>query len=191
VERRNHQQHVNDPHDHDRSPCSPVILTDCQSDSDQLENDDASSIKSTTSTFTTTSKSTIKLASGTTLPRVFRHGNNNSDDLRSFSDTHLIKDYHMSVASGNRTHQHAVYNELERRCYGDHPLLIVQEKNLFDEILSLHSSKSTEELGKLQQSVRKTIDLSLGDAGATQIHTLPHQYIIEAAVLTKLLTEEP
>jgi GTPase SAR1 family protein len=111
----------------------------------------------------------------------------NSDLFRSLDNSHLLLLYANANLQKNESQKHAIYQELERRCYGEYPMLIKQKKNFFEERIKINEMKTYEELLIAQTAIKQKIRGYLKNDDVTLINDIPLELIIEANVLNQLI----
>ena len=109
------------------------------------------------------------------------------DELRNHTDIQLRSAYDDAIHKNNRSNQYAIYAELQRRCYGDHPLLINEKKTLFEDNYRRFQENSIDELKRLLSEVQHRIHNHLADGNAADLNRIPHELIVEAAALRHLI----
>lgn len=107
--------------------------------------------------------------------------------FRSFENTRLVLMYANATLQENESRTNAIYQELERRCYGEYPKLIKENKNIFQEKLKIHEMKTIGELLIAQTGIKQKIRRYLQDNDVTLIDSIPQDLIIEANALSHLV----
>lgn len=113
-----------------------------------------------------------------------------TDELRRCTDTKLLVAYDDATQNKNPSVEHAIYTELQRRCYGDHPLLINENKALFDEKTRSLQGRSLQELQNVQHDIQQNIRIHLINNNALNIRKIPSELIIEAAAIDYSIKRE-
>ncbi len=108
-------------------------------------------------------------------------------DVPKYPDVTLLWAYHDAIQKKNQPLAHTIYDELQQRCYGNHPLLINEKRTLFDDKYRSLQSISVDELNRSQVRVKTQIYTTLINGDATKLDKLPHDLIIEAAALDCLI----
>ncbi|CAF0779007.1 unnamed protein product [Adineta steineri] len=87
----------------------------------------------------------------------------------------------------DQSQKELIYQELHRRCYGEYPMLIKENKSLFDEKMKLNQMKTIDELVRTQLITNRKIRQHLKNNDVTLINEVPLDLIIEANVLNQLI----
>jgi hypothetical protein len=99
----------------------------------------------------------------------------------------LLAAYNDAYGKRNHAKSNILYNELKRRCYGDHPLLMHEKQTLFQEVRKTYQGRSLNELKQLQIDIHQKIRGYLTNDDATHINDIPTEFIVEAGVLADLI----
>ncbi|UJR31137.1 hypothetical protein I4U23_018644 [Adineta vaga] len=113
-----------------------------------------------------------------------------TEDLQLLDNSKLLSMYGNATIEGNKSRQDAIYHELQQRCYGDHPMLIMENKSLFEETCRAYETKTDDELVRAQSTIQKKIREHLKDDDAKLINNIPSELIVEANVLNQLISSK-
>ncbi len=113
--------------------------------------------------------------------------NDSSEDIRKMNNIQLLAAYNDAYGKRNHAKSNILYNELKRRCYGDHPLLMHEKQTLFQEVRKTYQGRSLNELKQLQIDIHQKIRGYLTNDDATHINDIPTEFIVEAGVLADLI----
>lgn len=108
--------------------------------------------------------------------------------LRVVDNARLLSMHQDAVTNKEETKKQIILDELERRCYGDYPTLVIQQQNLLDEKINLFQTKTLEELRIAQANNNKKIRHCLRNNDFTLINEIPVELIIEATILKELIS---
>ncbi|CAF1034179.1 unnamed protein product [Rotaria magnacalcarata] len=111
--------------------------------------------------------------------------NSDNVDLCALTNAHLLSTY--NDTNVNESKKRIILQELERRCYGEYPILIIEKRDLLHEKMKLHQMKTIGELKKAQAANKQKIRIYLKNDDFTLINEIPIELIIEASALTQLI----
>lgn len=111
----------------------------------------------------------------------------NSEEVRRMKNIQLLAAYNDAYSKRDHAMSNILYNELQRRCYGDHPLLMHEKKLLFDKICKKYQGRSLNELKQLQMHIHQKIRGCLTNDDATHINDVPSEFIVDAGVLAHII----
>jgi hypothetical protein len=115
-------------------------------------------------------------------------GNDDSnEEIRKMNNSQLLAAYNDAYLKRNHAKSHILFNELNRRCYGDHPLLMHEKKILFDQLCKTYQGRSLNELKQSQVNIHQKIRGYLTNDDATHINNIPTEFMVEAGVLIHLI----
>ncbi|CAF1182575.1 unnamed protein product, partial [Didymodactylos carnosus] len=104
------------------------------------------------------------------------------ESLNNANITKLLTLYNDAGATNKPPLQHAIYGELERRCYGNNPQLIKDHSGFYDMKMNEYELKSQSELETLYSQLKQKIHTKI-NGDATHINEIPKEWIIEAGAL--------
>jgi len=110
-----------------------------------------------------------------------------NEDFRLTESSRLLLMYADANLQKNTIRKDAIYQELERRCDGDYPLLMIEKKDLFQEKIKLNEMKTIGELVISQVAIKRTIREYLKNNDFTLINDIPSELIIELHALNQLI----
>ena len=113
--------------------------------------------------------------------------NNGQEDLEMLENSKLLFMYATANLERNAFRRELIHQELERRCYGEHPLLMKEKKSLLQEKLAQHGEKRITELVPLQLRIQRKIREHLKDGDVILIDDIPPELIVEAHALNQLV----
>jgi hypothetical protein len=128
----------------------------------------------------------ISFGSSNSLSIYLRNDSAN-EDFRLIESSRLLLMYADANLQKNTIRKDAIYQELERRCDGDYPLLIMEKKDLFQEKIQLNEMKTIGELVISQVAIKRTIREYLKNNDFTLINDIPSELIIELHALNQLI----
>jgi hypothetical protein len=123
-------------------------------------------------------------ASSNTLPNHLE----NKEDFRLLNTSLLLSMYNDANFQKNESRKDAIHEELERRCYGDYPILIKEKNYLLRERISTNQMKTIGELLIAQAAIKQKIRGYLINNNVTLINNIPSELIIEAYTLDYLIS---
>ena len=109
------------------------------------------------------------------------------EKFRSLDNSQLLSMYTDVNTQQHEVRKAAVHQELERRCYGDHPILLDERRNFFEERMKMNERKTIGELLIIQATIKQKIRAYLKNDDVTLINNIPVELIIEANVLNQLI----
>ncbi|CAF0957827.1 unnamed protein product [Adineta steineri] len=110
-----------------------------------------------------------------------------NENLHLLDNSRLLSMYTNANLTEDQSQKELIYQELHRRCYGEYPMLIKENKNLFDEKMKLNQMKTIDELVRTQLITNRKIRQHLKNNDVTLINEVPLDLIIEANVLNQLI----
>jgi hypothetical protein len=113
--------------------------------------------------------------------------NNSNEEVRKMNNILLLAAYNDAYSKRNHAKSNILYNELNRRCYGDYPMLMHEKQTLFEQIYKTYQGQSLNELKQLLINIHQKIRGHLTNDDATHINDIPTEFIVEAGVLTHLV----
>ena len=109
------------------------------------------------------------------------------EKFRTLENSELLSMYTKASAERNEVRKAAIHQELERRCYGEYPMLMKEKRSLVEERLKANETKTIAELLVNQATVQRKIRKHLNNDDVTLIDDIPIELIIEANVLSQLI----
>ncbi|CAF1458943.1 unnamed protein product [Rotaria sordida] len=110
-----------------------------------------------------------------------------NENLSALDNSRLLLMYNNANLKNNESQITTILQELERRCYGEYPMLIKENINLFHDKIKLHEMKTIEELIIAQSAIKQKIRTYLKNDDVTLINDIPSELIIEAHALNQLI----
>ena len=107
--------------------------------------------------------------------------------FRRLNNSKLLLMYTTANAERNETRRVAILEELQRRCYGEYPMLIDTNRKFVQQRLQFNETKPIAELRSAQASIHQQIRIYLKDNDFTLINDIPMGLLIEANVLNQLI----
>jgi hypothetical protein len=112
---------------------------------------------------------------------------NDNEDFHLLDNSRLLLMYANANLQGNESRRIVIYQELQRRCYGEYPMLIKEKKNLFEEKIKINEMKTFGELLIAQAAIQGKIRGFLKNDDVTLIDDIPFELIVEANALNQLI----
>ena len=103
--------------------------------------------------------------------------------VRNMTDTQLLSAHMDSFTQHKHAQCNIIYNELRRRCSGDHPILIRNNQALFEQKCNEFQDLSQDKLRVAQTKTLSQIQEHLNGDDATHLKEVSKELIIEAAAL--------
>ncbi|CAF3766555.1 unnamed protein product [Rotaria sp. Silwood1] len=113
--------------------------------------------------------------------------NLNNEDLSTLDNSHLLLMYKNADLRNVEVQKNAILQELERRCYGEYPMLIRENRYLLQNKIQIHEMKTIGELIIAQAAIKQKIRTYLKNDDVTLINDIPSELIIEAHALNQLI----
>ncbi|CAF2677272.1 unnamed protein product [Rotaria sp. Silwood2] len=113
--------------------------------------------------------------------------NVDNEDLSALDNARLLLMYTNANLKQVESQKNAILQELERRCYGEYPMLIKEKRNLFQDKIKLYETRTIGELIIAQAAIRKKIRTYIKNDDVTLINDIPSDLIIEAHAVNQLI----